>query len=311
MRKYRHPVSGKRVGVPLFFNQTGQLSLELALQYCSGVYTIIQSGRDEEEEDDRHLRQFRLTEEETDWTTVAEAPYNEEQLYEHLLRNIESAVKAMTLGIIKSDGNILEERYQRDCAALEDSLKVPFIRIIYEDAVHLLNNNGFPELRFGDDLKANHEAKIVELLNRFERSMFNNLKYAADRPVFIMRYPKEIKFFNMRISERDPRVVLSADLIFPYAGEGVGSAVREHEGDKLKQVLLGSTMFRLHKERGGTYEDFTWYTEDLVGKGKTRPHAGYGLGNERLIQYVLGKRDIRECSLFYMIQRQSKDWEKK
>lgn len=72
-----------------------------------------------------------------------------------------------------------------------------------------------------------------------------------------MKYPKEIKFFNMKVSERDSRVVLSADLILPVAGEAVGSAVREHDGKKLKERLLTSTMFHLHKERGGRYEDFS------------------------------------------------------
>lgn len=128
-------------------------------------------------------------------------------------------------------------------------------------------------------------------------------------PVFIMRYPKEIKFFNMKVSESDPRVVLSADCIFPYSGESVGSAVREHDGVKLLVRLLTSTMYKLHEHRGGTYNDFSWYTEGMILSQKTLPHAGYGIGNERVIQFILGHDDIRKCSLFSLLSAQTGDWD--
>jgi hypothetical protein len=124
-----------------------------------------------------------------------------------------------------------------------------------------------------------------------------------------MRYPKEIKFFNMKVSEQDPRVVLSADCIFPYSGESVGSAVREHDGVKLLVRLLTSTMYKLHEQRGGTYNDFRWYTEGMILSNKTLPHAGYGIGNERIIQFILGQTDIRECSVFSLLNRQTGDWD--
>jgi asparaginyl-tRNA synthetase len=283
-----------RLNNPLFFTQTGQLSLEQMLQCFPGMYTIIHSGRDEKTEDPRHLRQFMLIEEEFDWSFIDEDinKYNEETMYETLLQHIEAAVKAMTETAIEENTEILSNEYHRDTARLLESLELPFWRIIYEDALGLLRKNGFSELNWGDDLKANHEATIVRLLNKDQ---------VEARPVFIMRYPEEIKFFNMKVSEKDPRVVLSADLIFPYAGEGVGSAVREPDGEKLEKRLLESTMFKLHKEQGGDLEDFRWYL-DLVKSNKTNPHAGYGLGNERLLQYLLGSNDIRECSAFAMIK---------
>jgi asparaginyl-tRNA synthetase len=303
---------GSRLHILLFFSQTGQLSLEQALQHFPGVYTVIHSGRDEEEEDARHLRQFRLTEEEFDWSMVDEkagdhdsahadaGSYDEEKMYEALLQHIEAATKNIARAIAVEHPDILAT-YKRDATRLIESLALPYHRITYEDVLGLLRYNGFPELAWGDDLKAEHEAKVVELLNGTP----NDSEFP--RPVFIMRYPQEIKFFNMKVSERDPRVVLSADLVFPYAGEGVGSAVREHDGGKLTKRLLGSTMFRLHKERGGTLDDFKWYL-DLVQSGTTRPHAGYGIGNERLLQYVLGQPDIRPCSTFHLMARQTADW---
>ena len=292
---------GNRLGLPLFMTQTGQLALEQILEHFPGVYTIIHSGRDEEIEDERHLRQFRLTEEEFEWSLVGNPgeTYDEEKMYEALLAHIENAVRYIAQKTIADNTEILSTYYKRDTANLIQSLQLPFLRISYEKALEVLRKNGFPELQWGDDLKTTHEATIVQLLNTSP----------LNQPVFIMRYPKEIKFFNMKVSTTDERVVLSADLIFPFAGEGIGSAVREHNGDRLRERLLTSTMFRLHQQRGGTYEDFVWYVDDLVGAGKTRPHAGYGLGNERLLQYIVGEKDIRNCSVFSFMARQTHDWE--
>ncbi|MBI4999287.1 hypothetical protein HZB97_00765, partial [Candidatus Gottesmanbacteria bacterium] len=295
---------GNRLDIPLFFTQTGQLALEQALQKFPGVYTIIHSGRDEEVEDERHLRQFRLTEEEFDWTlenAKKKTSYDEEKMYEALLRHIELAIKAGIGKILKNNSSELKKYYQRDPKLLKEVVARPFLRISYEEAIFLLTKNGFPRASWGDDLKADHEQKIVDLVNKEKLNL----------PVFIMRYPKEIKFFNMKVSENDKRVVLSADLIFPISGEGVGSAVREHRGDYLRQRLLDSTMFKLHVRRGGRYEDFIWYIDDIIGKEKTAPHAGYGMGNERILQFVLGQKDVRNASILSLMAEQTGDWSEK
>ncbi len=294
---------GNRLHIPLFFSQTGQLALEQALQSFSSVWTIIHSGRDEEIEDARHLRQFRLTEEEFDATTVgmSREQYDEDKMYEMLLENIQKTIQSMVKHILEDNGEILKKVYKRNIALLDFATKNDFLRISYEDAISLLNKNGFERVKFGDDLKSDHEAKIVELLNK---------KNKTELPVFIMKYPKEIKFFNMKVSAADPRVCLSADLIFPYAGEGTGSAVREHEFERLNERLITSTMYKLHVERGGKYEDFKWYL-DIMKTESTQPHAGYGIGNDRVMQYVFGEFDIRNVSVFSLLNRQTGDWDKK
>ena len=228
--------------------------------------------------------------------------YNEEKMYEALLYHIELAVKSMILQVVRDTGDVLETNYGRKSKDLKVIAHKPFGRINYEEAVKLLQKNGYPELKFGDDLKADNEQKIVELMNKKQSGI------ATFSPVFIMRYPKEIKFFNMKVSQIDSRVVLSADLIFPYAGEGIGAAVREHDGDKLKERLLTSTMFKLHEERGGKYDDFVWYLEDMIMAGKTNPHAGYGIGNDRVVQFLLGQKDIRVSSLFSQMAAFTGDW---
>lgn len=125
-----------------------------------------------------------------------------------------------------------------------------------------------------------------------------------------MKYPKEIKFFNMKVSTKDPRVCLSADLIFPYAGEGTGASVREHDFERLRDRLITSTMYKLHLKRGGKYEDFKWYL-DIMEKKATNPHAGYGIGNDRVLQYIMGAKDIRSVSIFSLLNSQTGDWSKK
>lgn len=291
-----------RYGLPLFFTQTGQLALEQSLQSFSGVWTVIHSGRAEEIEDERHLRQFRLTEEEFDCRNLGmnRENYDEEKMFGGLLDHIQEVVKAMLKKIVKDHGQLLMKVYHRHLERIEKALEKDFYQITYQEAISLLNKNGYPEIKFGDDLKVQHEAKIVQLVN----------KKNEESPIFITRYPKEIKFFNMKVSQKDARVVLSADLIFPYAGEGTGSAVREHDFEKLNERLITSTMYKLHLQRGGHYDDFQWYLE-IIKKKKTYPHAGYGIGNERVIQYVLGEIDIRHCSIFSLLDRQTGDWELK
>lgn len=285
---------GNRCGEPLYISQTGQLSLEQSLQSFSGVFTVIHSGRDEEMEDERHLRQFRLTEEEFDcsFAGMDRNNYDEEKMFKMLLSHIQKAIQSMLKEVLKDNSEILKKVYGRNIKALEKAATSKFLEIDYESAVKLLQKNGYPELNFGDDLKARHEAKVVALMN----------KNKTELPVFITKYPKEIKFFNMKVSQKDPRVVLSADLILPYSGESTGSAVREHNYQKLKERLLGSTMYSLHQKRGGTLDDFKWYL-DIIKSEKANPHAGYGIGNERVMQYIFGTSDIRKVSLFTLLNK--------
>lgn len=285
---------GNRCGESLYFSQTGQLSLEQSLQSFEGVYTVIHSGRDEEIEDVRHLRQFRLTEEEFDcsFAKMNRSNYDEEKMFKVLLTHIQKAVQAMLKTVLIDNKETLKTVYGRDIKMLEKAANSDFLKIEYSQAVKLLNKNGYPELKFGDDLEARHEAKVVLLLN----------KTKTELPVFITKYPKEIKFFNMKVSSKDPRVVLSADLILPYSGESTGAAVREHDYKKLKERLLTSTMYQLHLKRGGTLEDFKWYL-DIIKNEEANPHAGYGIGNERVMQYIFGTPDIRKISLFTLLNK--------
>ena len=111
---------GNRLDLPLFLSQTGQLALEQALQYFHGVYTAIHSGRDEVQEDARHLREFGLTEEEFDCTMagLAEKDYDEDAMLNALLEHIEMAVKAMVRAVVCDCGRELERLYGQDVGYL-------------------------------------------------------------------------------------------------------------------------------------------------------------------------------------------------
>jgi len=154
---------GNRLDIPLFFTQTGQLALEQLLQSTHAVYTIIHSGRDEKEENKRHVRQFRLIEEEFDCTMVGmnRDNYNEDQMYEALLQSIQITVQDVLKKVLDKNEDILKKIYKVNTKRLQRASTTHFLRITYEDAVTLLNKNGYPKVTFGDDMLSEHEAKVV------------------------------------------------------------------------------------------------------------------------------------------------------
>ncbi len=278
-----------KLNLPLYAPQTGQLALELFQMFYPGVFTIMRSFRDEGVEDCRHLFEFSLGEEEFSWPSVeGESQFNPERMFEHLLQRIESAVRHFVNTIIVNHPDTLEF-YGQNTKELLEIIKYPFLRITYDEAIILLQQNGYPELKWGDDLKDKHEQVVVIEMNKIAKRF-------GKCPVFITHYPTAIKFFNMMPNPKNPLQVFSADLILYGSGESVGSAVREPDPILLKNRLLASDMFRILTENGGTYDDFKWYIEDVVGSGFIKPHAGYGMGFERVIQSILGFPDIRDCA---------------
>lgn len=135
---------------------------------------------------------------------------------------------------------------------------------------------------WGDDLKSFHEQILVK--------MYGN------KPLFITHYPKAIKFFNMKTNSKNPQMVNSTDLILPHSGEAVGAAEREYEYKALYERLKESSMLKQLVERGGSISDFQWYLDFY--KRHNVPHAGCGIGLNRVTQFVLGTDDIRATTVF-------------
>lgn len=251
-------------GRPAFLAQSDQLYLELLTPKLGKVYAEMQSFRMEPDADDRHLCQFAL--------------FEIEHLgdLDELIGNISGVVQSAIAEVVSrcSEELVMLGRNPADLRRLT------FGKVTYSDAIDLLAER-FPNLRWGDDLVAEHEAALVELLG----------------PCFVTHYPKEIKFFNMRINEDDPRVVNSTDLLLPLAGESAGAAEREHEHARVVERLVTSSMYARLLEAGAQPSDFDWYLD--AHKDRDIPlHSGAGIGMARLAQFIMGADDIRDAVPF-------------
>lgn len=253
--------------------QTGQLYLEAFIPHFKKVYCLGPSFRAEPRADSRHLTEFPLLEIEFETNEAG-------GLYE-LMAHIEGTICNMISKVLKESEKELAF-LGADIKRLRE-MKAPFKKVTYRQALEILNNYGYG-LKFGDDLKHEHEQKIIE--------------HFGHKPVFISHYPRQIKFFNMRTNAEDPAVVNSTDLILPYSGEAVGAAEREHDYERLMKRLHESDMLKMLIAKGGGIEDFKWYLE-LVKK-RPVPHAGCGIGLNRVTQFVLGGSDIRASTAFPM-----------
>jgi asparaginyl-tRNA synthetase len=148
------------------------------------------------------------------------------------------------------------------------------------------------QIKWGDDLSAIDEAENVRMASLQD----------GERPVLIVRYPAEIKFFNMKLDPKDLNRALSADLILPGAGEALGAAVREDDYQTLVHRLRTSRMMAILSERGNTDESVFLPYLELIREHKTQPHAGYGLGLERFLQFLIQSSDVRDVSLPYRLR---------
>jgi asparaginyl-tRNA synthetase len=160
-------------------------------------------------------------------------------------------------------------------ATLENTVAHEFVRLPYTEAIELLKKSGqqfeFP-VEWGHDLQAEHERYLTE--QHFQR------------PVILFDYPRTIKPFYMRVND-DERTVRAMDILVPRVGEIIGGSQREERLDVLEQRM---------KEQGLDPQAYWWYL-DLRRYG-TVPHAGFGLGLERAVQFVTGMANIRDVIPF-------------
>lgn len=258
-------------GQQAYLAQSDQLYLELLTPQLGRCYAEMQSFRMEHEADARHLCQFAL--------------FELEMLgdLDLLLDHVEAVVRSACAEAAARCADSLEA-FGRDAGQLA---RLPrFARMTYTDAIAMLQPD-FPDLAWGDDLGAAQELVLTE---RFG-------------PMFLTHYPLPIKFFNMRQNERDPRVVNSADLLLPKAGEAAGGAEREHDHDRIVERLHASTMYRRLIDLGGRDEDFAWYL-DAHRDREVPLHSGAGIGMARVAQFVLGCDDIRDAVPFVINREQ-------
>jgi asparaginyl-tRNA synthetase len=255
-------------GKQAFLTVSGQLNVESYCLALSRVYTFGPTFRAENSNTSRHLAEFWMIEPE-----IAFADLNDDaNLAEGFLRYIFRAV----LSERADDMAFFADRVDKTCIArLEKFLASSFERMTYTEAIAALETSGrsfeYP-VRWGIDLQSEHERYLTEDL--------------VGRPVVVTDYPKDIKAFYMRLND-DGRTVAAMDVLAPGIGEIIGGSQREERLDVLDARI---------DEMGLDKRTYWWY-RDLRRYG-TVPHAGFGLGFERAMNYVTGLGNIRDVIPF-------------
>ena len=252
-------------GKETFLTVSGQLNVEGYALALSKVYTFGPTFRAENSNTTRHLAEFWMIEPEVAFADLAANA----DLAEDFLKYLFAAVLAER----GDDMAFIAERVQKDAISrLEAFIQAPFERIDYSDAIALLQKAGrkfeFP-VEWGLDLQTEHERWLTE--------------EHVGRPVVVMNYPEHIKAFYMRLND-DGKTVAAMDVLAPGIGEIIGGAQREERLDVLDARMA---QFGLDPEHYQWYRDFRRY-------GGV-PHAGFGLGFERLVVYVCGLSNIRDA----------------
>lgn len=251
-------------GRETFLTVSGQLNVEGYCLALSNVYTFGPTFRAENSNTTRHLAEFWMIEPEIAFADLDDLA----DLAEDFLKYVFKAV----LDECPEDMAFFAQRIESTAVErLEKLISAPFVRVDYVDAIEILKNSGQkfefkPE--WGLDLQTEHERYLTE-------KHFN-------APVVVKNYPTEIKAFYMRLSD-DGKTVAAMDVLAPGIGEIIGGSQREERLDVLQQRMA---------EQGMDADTYSWYV-DLRRYG-TVPHAGFGLGFERLITYITGMANIRD-----------------
>ena len=246
-------------GRPGYLSQTAQLYLEALLFPHERVYALTPSFRAEKSRTPRHLTEFLNLEVELAWCDL-------DGLLDFIERMVESVVHAVA------------ERRARELETLGRppkellAIRAPFPRLTYAQAIDRLASQGFP-VKFGSDLGTAEERALT---------------LESSAPLFVTHYPRELKAFYMLRSEADPRTAEAADLLAPEGyGEMVGASCRETDIGRLQERI---------RAVGAPVEEYEWYL-DLRRHGSV-PHAGFGLGVERVLRWMLRREHIRETTPF-------------
>ncbi len=156
-------------------------------------------------------------------------------------------------------------------------LNTPFKRFTYSEAIDVLN------LKWGNDVYSTDEQKLLRIND--------------NQPYFITHFPKDLKYFNMRENEADPKVVNSADFIVPHGGECVGAAEREYKPTVLLKRLKESSMYVNLLDKGGNPKSFDWYINAYY-EYPYKLHSGFGMGLNRVTKFALQLDDIRQSTIY-------------
>lgn len=251
---------GKSAGLTV----SGQLQAEVYAEALGDVYTFGPTFRAENSHTSRHLSEFWMLEPEMAFCDLKKNMHIAEEMLKYLLDDVMTNCeedmalfdKFIEKGLLKKLKNVVEQ---------------DFVHIQYGESIDMLlkadKKFDFP-VKWGIDLQAEHEKYLTEEIFK--------------KPLIVTDYPAAIKPFYMRVND-DPKTVAAMDILVPGIGEIVGGSQREERYEIL---------YKRMQDAGIDVEEYGWYL-DLRRYG-TVPHSGFGLGFERLVQYVTGMANIRE-----------------
>lgn len=254
-------------GKPAYLTVSGQLEAEAFATAFRNVYTFAPTFRAEKSKTTRHLSEF--------WMVEPEMSFCDLQTMSGVAEEFIKYVISYVLNNHKEDMQFFNQWIDKELIArLESVVAEPFARVTYTEAVELLlaSKQKFEFLpKWGNDLQTEHERYLAE-------KHFN-------KPVVVTNYPEGIKSFYMRAN--GDGTVAAMDILVPKIGEIIGGSQREEREDVLRAKMESLKM---------PTDEYEWYL-DLRKYGSV-PHAGFGLGFERLVQYVTGMSNIREVIAF-------------
>ena len=253
-------------GSDAYLTVSGQLAVESYCLSMSKVYTFGPTFRAENSNTSRHLAEFWMVEPEVAFADLADNA----ALAERLLKSVTQRV----LNDCENDLGFFQQRIDNTVLErLANIVDQPFVKVTYSDAIDILLKSGkkfeFP-VEWGIDMASEHERFLSE--THFKA------------PVVVTDYPRDIKAFYMRLND-DERTVAAMDVLAPGIGEIIGGSQREERLD-----VLDARMDEALK-------DTLWWYRDLRRYG-TVPHAGFGLGFERLVAYITGMENVRDVIPF-------------
>lgn len=278
---YKQDFFGRKANLTV----SGQLEAELAALAMSKVYTFGPTFRAENSNTSRHLAEFWMIEPEVAFNDINDNMDLAEEMLKYLinyaLENCSDELQFLSKRQQEEEKNKKpEDRSIELIEKLQFVLAHPFERITYTEAIDILRNSNYnkkgkfayPIEKWGADLQSEHERYLVE--KHFKK------------PVILTDYPREIKAFYMKQND-DGKTVRAMDVLFPGIGEIIGGSQREEVYEKLLQRM---------EEMHIPLESMWWFLE--TRKFGTVPHAGYGLGFERLMLFVSGMTNIRDVIPF-------------
>lgn len=247
---------------------SGQLNGEMYALGLGDIYTFGPTFRAENSNTTRHAAEFWMIEPEMAFADI----YDDMDLAEDMVRTCVKHVMDKCPDDLALFDKFVEPGL---IAKLQNIVDNGFARITYAEAIDIMKKSGHKfeyEPEFGIDMQTEHERYLAE--THFKR------------PVIVRDYPKEIKAFYMRLND-DGRTVAAMDVLVPGIGEMIGGSQREERYDVLVQKI---------KEMGMKVEDYAWYLDSR--KYGSVPHAGFGLGFERMMMLVTGIGNIRDVIPF-------------